>query len=312
MGARSLPVRQTRAMLIGRAHRTWYVVVPVLATLFTAACGDGSATDARATPDSFLDSRSTTGFPSPTYSSSPASEELPPALPAATASTAPGAAAELSAEPVSGTLSPATPWSAANLVEQIPECSKGDCRIRAELTTTGTPTLGFALVRMPGETDAIEEPFKMALFDIAGQKLTWASEVIHGMVAGAESALATQDKRGHIAVTLGAGAHSTLLYVLDPRDGVQPKFFGYSGEGKMPSDTPGYWTNTPNAAAEDQDGDGRFELYIEVSDYEPDYVNGKRTVYVYRWNGEDYERSQCNVRARDALEDTHNCSTPVG
>ncbi len=181
------------------------------------------------------------------------------------------------------------------LISSINDCAQGGCTVKAHLTSRSGPIpLEFALVRMPGEPDAVEVPLRMALFDHTTQELTWQSAVLRGVPGGEGGHLAIQDAAGHIALTLGMGAHASTLYVIDPADGVHVRFFG--NQDDQTGSAKGYVSNMPSARAEDLDGDDVFELVVPVDDCEPSCADGTITEYLYRWNGSsDYVPSDCRV-----------------
>jgi hypothetical protein len=217
------------------------------------------------------------------------------------------ASSSLSSPAPSPTSSPiSSPSQAAldlsQLVNEIDDCGQGGCKVRAQLTSNQSGNaLEFVLVRMPGEPDALEEPFRMALFDRTARHHTWQSAPIAGIPSKEPNVGVRQDATGHVALSLIVGAHASILYVIDPGDGVHVTFYG----SDQPPITPkGYWTDTPGAHAEDLDGDGVFELVFPVNDYVPDYAHGTRSESRYKWNGRDYVSSGCTVFGPDGRKGT--------
>jgi CubicO group peptidase (beta-lactamase class C family) len=181
------------------------------------------------------------------------------------------------------------------MIRSIDDCARGGCTVRAHFKVRkARRSLEFALVRTPGKADfGTEEPLRMALFDPNSQRLTWRSPVLHGSPGGEGGTLAKQDDTGHVAVTLGMGAHSSTLYVIDPADGVHVTFFG--NQDDQTGSAKAYVTNMPSARAEDLDGDGIFELVVPVDDCAPSCADGTLTEYHYKWDGAVYSRSGCKV-----------------
>jgi hypothetical protein len=168
------------------------------------------------------------------------------------------------------------------LVKLLPGCKNVTCKVESTIASdqSGTP-LRFVLVQLPAATKTAGEfDYLATLFDTTKDQLTWSSDKLTGTAAKGANGGAAQDATGHVAFTLYVGAHSSVLYVLDPADGVHVKWFGQPDDAGHLS----YTSDTGGAHAEDLDGDGVLEVILPENDYTPSYADGNTTVYRYAWD----------------------------
>jgi len=158
--------------------------------------------------------------------------------------------------------------------------------------------LRFALVRLPRNVGS-EQTLKLALFDTKNV-LTWSSPELTGNPAQIDGEYVKQDSTGHVFVTLFMGAHASALYVIDPRDGHSVQMLGLEdGAGAS------YSSDTPDAHAQDVDGDGVLELVVPQNDYDPSYAEGSVTSYVFTWTGAAYSLSACTYYPHGSSDGTN-------
>ncbi|MCU1675379.1 MAG: hypothetical protein JWM93_137 [Frankiales bacterium] len=276
----------------------------VIAKLTTHSTSDDALNQTTASPTSSEPAGSES--PSATESSSVSPSESGSAAASPSVSPSPSASPSVS-PPVSATpTSPspsASPLTVGQLVKQVADCKLGGCTVVSTFASaqSGAP-LRFALVQLPVDDGTVEVPLRAALFDTRTQKLTWKSAVLTGVPAtdGGRDA-AVQDATGHIAFTLHVGAHSSNLYVLDPANGTNVKWYGESSA----DGSTGYFSDTPGARAEDLDGDGVLEIVLPENDYDPSYAEGSTTEFRFAWNGKDaYVPSGCTFYEHGAATGT--------
>ena len=239
------------------------------------------------TDESLSDDPTATGSASSTTSVSASASGSGSA--SATASGTPSVSASTSAS-ATDLVSPSTPASAppatvAQLAKEVTGCAAGTCKVIKTFISAGSTPLRFALVQLPAPKGTFEVPLRAVLFDTKTQKVTWSSDVLTGAPATGTDGGAAQDATGHIAFTLIVGAHSSSLYVLDPGNGTKVKWFGQSND----DGSTGYFSDTPDAHAQDIDGDGILEVLLPENDYTPDYATGNTTVYRYAWEPSQHD-----------------------
>ncbi|MDQ1726982.1 MAG: hypothetical protein QOK14_1027 [Frankiaceae bacterium] len=203
----------------------------------------------------------------------------------------------------SAVATPPPPLTVGQLVKQVTGCSAGACKVVKTFASSQSGTaLRFVLVQLPVAKGAGEAPVRAALFDTKTQKLSWSSDVMTGVPANGADGGAAQDATGHIAFTLYVGMHTSNLYVFDPADGKNVKWFGQPNQ----DGSTGYFSDTPGAHAEDLDGDGVLEVVLPENDYTPDYATGNTTVFRYAWDSgkHDYVPAGCTYYPRSSKTGT--------